>query len=308
MATDRSKDPPIAGISALGDRHGVLRWSVPLQWIGRLATRKPLGFVGLVILVIVGLSGVLAPVVAPYDYAETDFAARLQGPSWAHLFGTDDLGRDLLSRVLYGARVSLGISFAAVLLAKVLATFIAVLTGYYGGRVDKIGQRFVDVWLALPRLIVLITLVGLFGASAIGLILLVGLTNAPSSARLIRSVVVGVRAEPYIEAARAVGARDSRIILQYVLPNIMHMVIFSATATLGAVILIITSLGFLGYGVPPPVPDLGAMLSGPGLTYMQANPWMALWPGLVITIVVFAFNVLGDALRDVLDPRMRGSR
>ena len=277
------------------------------HWLARLAKRKPMGFFGLVVLVVIGGAAVLAPWVTPYNFATTDFGSRLLGPTSAHWFGTDNLGRDLFSRVIYGARVSMGISFAAVILAKVLATFVAVYTGYYGGWIDKIGQRFVDIWIALPRLIILVTLIGLLGPSAFSLILLVGLTNAPSSARLIRSVVVGVRSEPYVEAARALGASDQRIILRYILPNIMHIIIYAATVTLGAVILIIASLGFLGYGVPPPAPDLGAMLSGAGLTFMRRNPWMALWPGLVITLVVFAFNVLGDALRDVLDPRMRGT-
>ena len=277
------------------------------SWLLQLARRKPLGFLSLIALVVIVSAAVLAPWIAPYHYAKTDFNSRLLAPTAAHWFGTDNLGRDLFSRVVYGARVSLGVSFGAVILAKVLATVIAVYTGYYGGWVDKIGQRFVDVWIALPRLIILVTLLGLLGPSAYSLILLVGLSNAPSSARLIRSVVVGVRAEAYVEAGRALGASDGRIILQYILPNIMHIVIYSATVTLGAVILAVASLGFLGYGVPPPTPDLGAMLSGDGLTFMQTNPWMAIWPGLVITIVVFSFNVLGDALRDVLDPRMRGS-
>jgi len=285
-------------------RAGAASWT----WLSQLATRKPMGFFGLMVLVIVALAAVFAPFITPYHFATTDFGARLLGPSAEHWFGTDNLGRDLFSRVIYGARVSLGISFAAVVLAKTLATAVAVYTGYYGGWTDKIGQRFVDIWIALPRLIILVTLLGLLGPSALSLVVLVGLTNAPSSARLIRSVVVGVRAEPYVEAARSLGATDKRIIFQYILPNIMHIVIYSATVTLGAVILIIASLGFLGYGVPPPAPDLGAMLSGAGLTFMRRNPWMALWPGLTITLVVFAFNVLGDALRDVLDPRMRGSR
>ena len=276
-------------------------------WLLRLARRKPMGFFGLVVLVLIGLAAALAPYITPYHFATPDFSARLQGPSATHWFGTDNLGRDLFSRVIYAARVSLGISAGAVVLAKVLATSVALFTGYYGGWIDKVGQRFVDIWIALPRLIILVTLIGLLGPSPLSLLLLVGLTNAPSSARLIRSVVVSVREEPYVEAARALGASDRRIIFQHILPNIMHIVIYSATVTLGAVILIITSLGFLGYGVPPPTPDLGAMLSGTGLTFMRRNPWMALWPGLVITLVVFAFNVLGDALRDVLDPRMRGS-
>lgn len=276
-----------------------------LRWLIRLARRKPLGFGGMMVLVLVGGAALLAPWITEYHYAATS-TARLQGPSVEHWFGTDNLGRDLFSRVVYGARVSLGISFAAVILAKTLATFVAVMSGYYGGWLDMIVQRFVDIWDALPRLIVLVTLIGLLGPGISTMILLIGLTNAPSSVRVIRSVVFGVRAEAYVDAARSLGARDARIILQHVVPNIAHIVIFSATASLGAVILITASLGFLGYGVPPPAPDLGAMLSGAGLTFMRRNPWIALWPGLVITVVVFAFNVFGDALRDVLDPRMRG--
>ncbi len=279
-----------------------------LREFGRFITRKPMGFAGLVILVVVAGGAVFAPYITSYDYAATDFSARLTGPSSEHLFGTDNLGRDLFSRVLYGARVSLGISFAAVILAKAVATSVALITGYYGGWIDRIGQRFVDLCIAQPRLIILLTLLGVMGTSVTTLVLLVGLTNAPSSARLIRSVVVTVREEPYMEAARTLGASDLRIIMQHLLPNIFHMVMYSATVTLGAVILIVASLGFLGYGVPPPQPDLGAMLSGAGLTYMRQNPWMAIWPGLIITVVVFAFNVLGDALRDVMDPRLRGSR
>ena len=303
-----TSQPTVQGGTIAGRRTGGGRLGGgTVRWLARFARRKAMGFFGLIVLLVVGFAAVFAPWITPYNFAATDFGARLEGPSLTHWLGTDNLGRDLLSRVIYGARVSLGISFAAVVLAKVLATVVAVYTGYYGGWVDKIGQRFVDIWLALPRLIILITLIGLLGPSAFSLVLLVGLTNAPSSARLIRSVVVSVRAEPYVEAARALGARDRRIILQYILPNIMHIIIYSATVTLGAVILIIASLGFLGYGVPPPAPDLGAMLSGAGLTFMRRNPWMALWPGLIITLVVFAFNVLGDALRDVLDPRMRGT-
>ncbi|MGE3855982.1 MAG: ABC transporter permease [Dehalococcoidia bacterium] len=283
-------------------------WPGPLRWLVTFARKKPLGFVGLFVLLLVGGSAVLAPVITPYDYAATNFSNRLSGPTLSNIFGTDNLGRDLFTRVVYGARVSLGISFAAVLLAKVLATTIGIITGYYGGWVDKIGQRFVDMWIALPRLIIILTMIGLMGPSATTLIILVGLANAPTSIRLIRSTVVSVREEAYMEAARSLGASDSRIMVRHLLPNVFHIVMFSATVTLGAVILIVASLGFLGYGVPPPQPDLGAMLSGAGLTYMRQNPWMAFWPGIVITAVVFAFNVLGDALRDVLDPRLRGSR
>jgi peptide/nickel transport system permease protein len=288
-------------------RQSASRWTAPVLWTKKFARRKPLGFVGLAILVVIGLAAAFAPLLTPYAYDQTNFSERLVSPGRGHIFGTDNLGRDLFSRILYGARVSLGISFASVIVAKALATVIAVISGYYGGWIDKTVQRFVDIWLALPTLIILITLIGAIGASPMSMIIVIALTNTPGSSRLVRSVVIGVREEPYIEAARAMGATNRRTILVHVLPNIAHIIIYSSTVTLGSVILIVASLGFLGYGVPPPHPDLGAMLSGDGLAFMKRMPWMAIWPGLVITLVVFAFNVLGDALRDVLDPRMRGS-
>lgn len=295
-------------VNADSARSGGSIWPLRLVgWFAMFARRKPLGFAGLLLLLIVGLAALLAPWIAPYPYQATDFSARLQGPSSSHLFGTDNLGRDLLSRTIYGARISLGMSFASVVIAKTIATIIGVVSGYYGGTFDKIAQRGVDIWLSVPALVVLITVIGAIGASVGLIILLVALINAPGSSRLVRSSVISVREEPYVEAARALGAGDARIMFFHVLPNVLHVVLFSATVTLGTAILIVASLGFLGYGVPPPQPDLGAMLSGSGLVYMRQNPWMAVWPGLAITGVVFSFNVLGDALRDVLDPRMRGT-
>ena len=278
------------------------------RWLLMLARKKPLGFAGLMILLLIVVGAVFAPIIAPYGYLDTDFGARLEPPSRSHILGTDNLGRDLFSRLLYGARLSLGVSAAAVLLSKSLATVFAVISGYYGGWFDKLFQRLIDIWIALPLLIIVITLVGVLGPSATTLVIVVGLSNAPTSSRLVRSIVVQVREEPYVLAAEAVGASHQRIMLQHILPNIVHIVIFSSTVTLGSVILIVASLGFLGYGVPPPHPDLGAMLSGDGLTYMRQAPGMAILPGIAITVAVFAFNVLGDALRDVLDPRLRGSR
>jgi peptide/nickel transport system permease protein len=277
-----------------------------LHWPLMLARRKPLGFAGLVVLVVLGGMAAFAPIVAPYGYEEVDFSARLQSPSRDHIFGTDNLGRDLFSRIVWGTRVSFGVSAAAVLLAKSLGTVIALISGFYGGWFDKLFQRLVDIWIALPTLIILISLIAVLGASPLTLVLVVGLSNAPNTSRLVRSVVVQVREEPYVEAAQTLGARDARIMLQHILPNVVHIVIFSATVTLGSVILIVASLGFLGYGLPPPHPDLGGMLSGDGLTFMRRMPWMAVWPGVTITLIVFSFNVLGDALRDVLDPRLRG--
>jgi peptide/nickel transport system permease protein len=272
----------------------------------KLARRKPLGFWGLVVLLLIVAAAVLAPVIAPYGFGEVDFTRRLEGPSKDHLMGTDNLGRDLLSRILYGTRVSLGISLAAVFLSKFAATMLALVSGYYGGWMDKILQRFVDIWIGLPTLVILITIIGVIGPGINGMVIIIAITMTPNSSRLIRSVVLQVSAEAYVDAARSMGASDARIMLKHILPNITHIVIFSATVALGAVILIVASLGFLGYGVPPPFPDLGGMLSGDGLTFMRRQPWLALWPGLVITVIVFSFNVFGDALRDVLDPKLRG--
>lgn len=279
-----------------------------IRWVYRLAVNKPLGFVSLCILLVFGGAALLAPVIVPYGYDQTDFAARLQSPTADHVFGTDNLGRDLFSRVLYGTRVSMGISFAAVLLSKAAATLIAVVSGFYGGWLDKIVQRLVDIWLAIPALVLLISVLGVMGPSMPSMILVIGLVYVPGSARLVRSVVVGVREETYVEAGRVVGATDGRLLLCYILPNIMHVIVYSATISLGSIILIVASLGFLGYGVPPPQPDLGGMLSGAGLQFMRRMPWMAIWPGVTITLIVFAFNVFGDALRDILDPRLRGWR
>jgi peptide/nickel transport system permease protein len=274
----------------------------------RFARRKPLGFAGLLILLVFAAAALLSPLIAPYPYDKTDFAARLQDPSLSHIFGTDNLGRDLFSRVLFATRISMGISFAAVIIAKSAATLIAVISGFFGGWIDTIIQRFMDIWLAMPVLVLLISILGVAGPSIPTLILVIGLVNVPTSSRLIRSVVISVRHEMYIEAARSVGASNNRLLLHYVLPNIAHMILYSASITLGGIILIVASLGFLGYGPPPPQTDLGSMLSGGGLQFMRQMPWMAIWPGTAIALIVFSFNVLGDALRDVLDPRLRGAR
>lgn len=293
-----ARDMPSAGgmFVPTGRARGVLRF----------ARRRPLGVGGLIILLTMTLSSIFAPAIAPYDYDVPDFAARLQSPTWSHLLGTDQLGRDILTRVIWGTRVSLGVSLAAVALAQGAAAAIAIFSGYYGGWIDTIVQRFVDVWQALPTLIIVITLVGVVGPGVGVLIAIVGLASAPRAARLIRSVVVQVREEPYVEAAWAIGVPNTQIMLRYILPNVAHVMMYSATVALGGVILIVTSLGFLGYGVPPPHPDLGAMLSGDGLTFMRRQPMIAVAPGVAIALVVFSFNVFGDALRDALDPRLRG--
>lgn len=272
----------------------------------RMVRSRPLGLACLLVLATLSLAAALAPMVAPYGYDEADFLNRLKGPSTEHPFGTDNLGRDLLSRVLYGMRVSLFIAVGAVLLAESMALLIAVVTGYFGGWLDALVQRVIDIWLAVPVLVLLVSLVGVAGPGVITALLATGLLSVPASSRLLRSAVLGVRGEPYVEAARALGASHPRVLLVHIIPNITHLVVYSATIALGAVIMLVASLGFLGLGVPPPQPDLGGMLSGAGLQFMRRSPWLALWPGLAIMLIVFTVNIAGDTLRDLLDPRLRG--
>lgn len=270
----------------------------------RFARRKPLGFAGLLVVVLAIVTALLAPQIAPYGYATQHFTARLQGPTTAHLLGTDNLGRDLFSRIVFGARVSIGVGFSAVFLAQAIAVLLA-LSGYYGGTFDTVLQRIVDIWLSFPGLILAVTMLAVIGAGVLPLILTTAVLTAAASSRLFRSAILAIRGNVYIEAARTIGATDLRILAHYVLPNIAPIMIWSATVTLSTVILLEASLGFLGYGVPPPAPEWGAMLSGAGQQFMRRAPGLAVWPGLAITLTVFSFNVLGDALRDVLDPRLR---
>jgi peptide/nickel transport system permease protein len=225
--------------------------------------------------------------------------------STQHFFCTYNLGRDLFSRILHSTRISLAIAGGATLIAQGLATVIGLLSGYFGGWLDKLLERVIDIWLAVPVLILLISALGLVGTSFWSMTLAIGLLHVPVASRLIRSVVLGLRNEVYVEAARSLGATHGRVMVRHIMPNAYHMIIYSVSSLLGTAILISASLGFLGFGVPPPQPELGSMLSGAGLQYMRVSPWLALWPGLVITLLVFAFNVLGDALRDWLDPRQR---
>ncbi len=243
-----------------------------------------------------------------YPYAKQDLRARLQGPSSKHLLGTDSIGRDILSRLLYGARTAVMVSFGAVFISESIGATIGIMSGYYGGWVDKFAYRLVDVFQALPGLVVLITILGIFGSGLWQLIFVIGFVGGPPGSRTIRGQTVYVMASPFIEAARVIGASDRRIMTQYVLPNVFHLIVLQATLRLGFVVLLEASLSFLGYGLPPPFPSWGQMLSLEGREYMRTQPGLAIYPGLAIGLLVFSFNLFGDALRDVLDPRLRGSR
>jgi peptide/nickel transport system permease protein len=274
--------------------------------LGHFVRSKPLGAFGAVLILLFLVLAVGAQWLAPYPYDIGVASERLQGPTLAHPFGTDANGRDLLSRVIWGARISVTIGFGAVAISTFVAVLVGVSSGYFGGWADLLVQRVVDVWISFPALVLLVSLVSILGPGIWSTTLVLGLLLAPGTARVVRSAVLAMRHQPYVESARCVGAGHARIVRSYVLPNVAAAILVIATTQLGAAILAESTLSFLGYGVPPPFPTWGAMLSGTGRAFMLQSPWLSIWPGLAISAAVFGFNMLGDALRDVLDPRLRG--
>jgi len=275
------------------------------------ARRKPIGAFSAAIICALILVAIVATMdlirwFTGYDFDRQILRDRLQTPSSAHLLGTDNLGRDLLTRVLYGARVSITIGFSAVLISETLGLAVGMTSGFLGGRFDTFVQRIVDVWQAMPGLLMLIFLIAVFGRSIPIMVGVIGVLGAARASRLMRGATIGVRSEQYLEAARALGAGNVRMLLRHVLPNIFHVLLISISVSIGSAILVESTLSFLGLGLPPPYPTWGRMLNDSRgfLSY----PWLAVVPGIAITLTVFAFNMLGDALRDVLDPRLRGSR
>jgi peptide/nickel transport system permease protein len=284
-----------------------------------------MGALGAAIVLLIIVTAVFAPVLAPYNFDHRQISQRMQNPSREHILGTDEVGRDILSRVIYGARVSAFVGFGAVIIATVIAGTLGMVSGYFGGGLDTTVQRFVDMWIAFPFLILLLAFLAVFGTPlgpahagpfliepaqqrAAQIILVLGLLFAIRDSRVIRGSTLSIRHNVYVEAAKGLGANHLRILIHYILPNIMPTIIVLATLQLGAAILAEATLGFLGFGIPDPVPSWGRMLSGIARARVRSDPWLAFWPGLAITLAVFGFNMLGDALRDVLDPRLRGSR
>jgi ABC-type dipeptide/oligopeptide/nickel transport system permease subunit len=246
----------------------------------------------------------LAPFLFPEDPTEPRFERVLRPPSWEHPLGTDNLGRDLLTRVAYGGRVSFLIGLLAVATSAAVGVPVGLLSGYYGGRFDLLVQRLVDLLLAFPGFLLALTLVAVLGVGVTNVVVAVGLASAPVYVRLVRGVALSVRNQTFVEAARALGASDRRILFRHVLPNCTAPVIVQSTLQLGTAILTAAGLGFLGLGVKPPTPEWGTML-GEGQTYLFSSWYMATFPGLAIFLSVLAFNLLGDGLRDALDPRMK---
>jgi peptide/nickel transport system permease protein len=282
----------------------------PVRWllaVARFARHKPLGAIGGVIVAAMLLMTVFAEGIAPYGYDDTIPGARMKPPSAAHWLGTDNLSRDMWSRIVYGARVSVTVGFATIALAIVVATAIGVSSAYFGGAWDLLIQRVVDAWLSFPYLVIILSVMAVLGPGRLNLILSVAVIAAATNSRVIRGATLTVMQNQFVEAARAIGCGHARLIVRHLLPNVAATIIILATIGLGAVILAESALSFLGFGVPPPYPSWGSMLSGSGRTYMLRAPWMAIWPGMAISLAVFGFNMLGDALRDVLDPRLRGT-
>ena len=274
----------------------------------RLWREKPLGtFGGMIVLILIYLA-IFADVLAPYPYTEMHLADRLQGSSARYLLGTDYMGRDLFSRIIYGARVSLLVGLAATTLNVLVATLIGVTSGFLGGKVDLAVQRFVDAWMAFPGLLLLLTIMSLVGEGLLQIIVVLGITGGFGASRVVRGAVIGVKENDYFLAARAVGTSTNQILLRHVLPNIMAPILIIFSINIGGVIIAEASLSFLGYGLPVEIPSWGGMLSREGRQYMEMAPWLALWPGLCLTIVVYSLNMFGDALRDLLDPRLRGGQ
>jgi peptide/nickel transport system permease protein len=280
-----------------------------LGWVWavlRFARQKPLGAIGGLIVVAMLVMAVFAEQIAPYTYDETIRGARMKAPGAEHWLGTDNLSRDMWSRVVYGARVSITVGFATIALGTLAATAIGVTSGYFGGIYDIVVQRIVDAWMSFPFLVIILSVMAVLGPGMLNVVIALALIITANSSRVIRGATLSVVANTYVEAARAMGCGHLRLILRYIVPNVMATIIILATIGLGGVILAEAALSFLGFGVPPPYPSWGSMLSGSGRTYMYRAPWMAIWPGVAISLAVFGFNMLGDALRDVLDPRLRG--
>lgn len=273
----------------------------------RLVRERPLGAVGALICIVLLLTGIFADVIAPAGYNAINPIDRLKPPSAEYWLGTDQLGRDLFTRIVHGAQLSVIVAFAATTLSIIISTVIGITSGYFGGRFDMFSQRFVDGWMAFPDLIILIVAVSVLGPGTWQVILILGLLFGISGSRIVRSSVLSVKENVYVHAAQSMGASTLRILVVHILPNVMAPIIVLFTTRLAAVILAESGLSFLGLGIPPPAPSWGGMLSLDGRSYMFQAPWLAIMPGLALTIVVFGINMFGDALRDLLDPRMRGA-
>jgi peptide/nickel transport system permease protein len=282
---------------AAGGRAAALSW--------RRLRRSPNLVAGTIILFLVVLSALLAPQISPYDPVDQDFASQLRSPSASHLFGTDEFGRDIFSRVVFGARIALNVGAVADAIATTLGVLLGVLAGYFGGRLDAVLTRLIDVMLAFPYLLLAMIVVAILGPGLTNAMVAIAIVYTPQFARVVRGVVLSVKEQEFVESARAMGMGMLRILFRSILPNIVSPIIVMATLTVGFMIVETAGLSFLGLGASPPTPEWGSMLAT-GRQYMLTAPWITTFPGLAILVTVVAFNLVGDGLRDLLDPRLRG--
>ena len=273
----------------------------------RLVKEKPLGTASGIIILILIFVAIFADVLAPYPYDEAHIYDIMKGPSAQYLLGTDQIGRDFLSRLIYGARISLLVGLATTALSVVISTLIGGISGFFGGKLDLAVQRFVDAWMAFPGLILLLTIMSIVGPGVPQIIVVLGIAGGIGGSRVLRGAVIGIKENVYFEAAEAIGSSKWRTFIRHVVPNIMPVIIIGFSISIGGVILSIASLSFLGYGLPFTIPEWGGMLSREGRKFMETAPRLALFPGLALTITVYSLNMFGDAMRDLLDPRLRGA-
>ena len=272
----------------------------------RLAKEKPLGAASGIIVLILILVAIFADILAPYPYDEIHLEDILQGSSAQYLLGTDYVGRDFLSRLIYGARLSLTVGLAATALNVIVAVLVGGTSGFLGGKLDLAVQRFVDAWMAFPGLLLLLTIMSIAGRGLLQIILVLGIAGGIGGSRVLRGAVIDIRENDYFQAAESIGSSKWRTLIRHVLPNIAAPIIIIFSINIGGVIISEASLSFLGFGLPAKIPSWGGTLSREGRVYMEQAPWLALWPGLCLTITVYSLNMLGDAVRDLLDPRLRG--
>jgi len=271
----------------------------------RFVRSSPVGALALVIWLLLILMAIFAPALAPYNPQDADYGAIRQAPTAQHLLGADDLGRDILSRIIFGARITLIVSISSVLIGDLIGFLWGVSSGYLGRRFDLISQRILDVLLSFPTLILALLLLVAVGAGLTTVIIAIAITRIPGSTRIIRSVVLSIKETAYVEAARAVGVAPWRVMLRHIAPQCIAPLIVIATLNLGAAIFAESALSFLGLGIPPPAPSWGNMLGGVLAASFKPSWWLVIYPGLAITISIMAANLVGDALRDFLDPRLR---
>jgi peptide/nickel transport system permease protein len=266
---------------------------------------KPLGAAGAIVIIIMALAAIFADLIVPHDAYELNQRLQFGAPNLSHWFGTDEFGRDVLTRIIYGARIALFIGFASSLMGATGGAVIGVVSAYLGGRTDLYLQRIMDIMLSFPLLILALAIVAVLGRSIPNLIVAIAIPVIPRTARIVRSSALAAKEHVYVEAARAVGSSHIRVMFRHIVPNIMAPYLIVLTAQLGSAILTEASLSFLGLGTAEPTPSWGLMLSGGAPMYAEKAPWLAIFPGLAISLAVFGFNLFGDSLRDALDPKLR---